>query len=236
MTKRLSPEEKKRRKKERREAKKKEKTQAAIPQAPKLTGNLCDDCAYEFGECEGVPKFAQEEGANDRVVECPAFVNVASMPTADKKPAPGPAAAKDEKPWDIALKRLDEFGKSILNSRAEEIREEAESYSGELPDILVHIVTQIIKREGGPTDGLVHETEGPVEEIIPEEQAATEAEREARRKHIQRFHQEEDFGTCQVCGQPLKRTAYNRERDAIRCVNGRCRQYRFIMQTIPTGI
>jgi len=68
--------------------------------------NLCDDCAYEFGECEGKPKFAKDQDETltgpdaDRVIECPAFVNVAAMPTADQATkeaaAPGPAAAEGE--------------------------------------------------------------------------------------------------------------------------------------------
>ena len=41
--------------------------------------NLCDECAYEFGACEGIPKFASEADPTlkgteaDRVVECKGF-------------------------------------------------------------------------------------------------------------------------------------------------------------------
>jgi hypothetical protein len=54
------------------------------------TSNLCDDCAFDFGACEGKPKFASEfqEGLTgaeaDRVVQCVTFKNVGDMPTADE--------------------------------------------------------------------------------------------------------------------------------------------------------
>lgn len=51
-----------------------------------------------------------------------------------------------------------------------------------------------------------------------------------------RFDQEEDFGKCQSCEQPLKRTAYSRYVDAVRCTNQRCRNYRVITKTVPTGV
>lgn len=53
---------------------------ASIP----LQVHLCDSCAYEFGECEGKPQFASEEGADDRVVQCEGYVSVEVMPTADE--------------------------------------------------------------------------------------------------------------------------------------------------------
>lgn len=208
--------------------------------------NLCDDCAYEFGECEGVPKFAQEEGADDRVVECSAFVNVAAMPTADKPFALGPApeivivcSGGCGRTTDGALKGKGEYkqiGESpvpewtcqeCLNKRA---REEEPVHLKESKDA----TREDTSREAE----LIHvkEKEGATEEEVAEDLAAMEADLEARRRKTQRFFQEEDFGTCQSCGQPLKRTALNRDLDAIRCVNGRCNQYRFIIKTISTGV
>lgn len=58
---------------------------------------------------------------------------------------------------------------------------------------------------------------------------APDAERLAAvkaRANIQRFKRNEDWGKCPACDRPLKRTAFNRTSDAIRCVNPRCRQYR----------
>jgi len=245
--------------------------------------NLCDDCAYEFGECEGKPKFASDQdktltGAEaDRVIECPAFLDVAKMPTAQEAAAQSPAAAgypglilvcsggcgkttegmtsetmsgefKDREdgevpewtcqdclnkrsPFDVALSRLGEFGQATLNARAGEIREEAERRFGpyaeptldEEADTLVLIVKEIVEREGGPT-----EEAGPEDQVI-----RTDLPKQPDPK---RFQAEEDFGTCQSCERPLKRTALNRYRDAIRCTNGRCRAYRAIVKTISTGV
>ena len=228
MTKKLTHEEKKKRKDVRKQQKAKSTTVKTITQpkpteppasdqAPPPPVNLCDDCAYEFGECEGVPKFAQEEGSDDRVVECAAFVNVAKMPTADqgKKEPPGPAAAEGE-------------------ARVCDIE-----HLGNYPDCFRDCPKD--ECDGKPVAQPSQEEEGAVEEEAvegetAEERAAREADLEARRQKTQRFYKEEDFGTCQSCGQPLKRTAFNRERDAVRCVNGRCNQYRFIIKTISTGV
>ena len=231
--------------------------------------NLCDDCAYEFGECEGKPKFAsaQDEtltgAAADRVIECAAFRNVAEMPTAQEAAAQGPAAAegearvcdiehlgnypdcfrdcpkdecdgvpaaahdgddKDEPTaFDLALSRLDEFGQAQLNARADEIREEADRRFGpdaeptteEMAGTLVLIVKDIIQEETEP-------------EYIPAPGPV--------RPDPKRFQAEEDFGTCPSCGRPLKRTAFNRYQDALRCTNGRCRAYRTVVKTISTGV
>ena len=51
-----------------------------------------------------------------------------------------------------------------------------------------------------------------------------------RRKNLQRFKREEDLGKCPACDRPLKRTALNRDRDAVRCTNPRCRQYRAVVR------
>lgn len=42
----------------------------------------------------------------------------------------------------------------------------------------------------------------------------------------------EDLGNCSSCEQPLKRTAYNRIMDAVRCVNPRCMMFREIFRRI----
>ncbi len=73
----------------------------AEPPKPPEDANLCDTCAYEVGQCDGVPKFASDsnpdlKGADaDRVVECSAWVNVESLPTAAEVKA-SPAAAGQE--------------------------------------------------------------------------------------------------------------------------------------------
>ena len=150
--------------------------------------NLCDDCAYEFGECEGIPKFASEADPTlkgteaDRVVECKGFRNVQDMPTADKGAADAeePAAEEPDKPE------------------------------------LVH----------------AQEEPGATEEAKAADVAVMEADLDERRRKIQRFQREEDFGKCPACDRPLKRTAFNRDRDAVRCTNPRCRQYRAVVRQV----
>lgn len=304
MTKKLSTQERANRRAARKQQKAASKTMKAVTQPKpeeKATDqeaqpvNLCDDCAYEFGECEGKPKFAKDQDetltgpAADRVVKCEGFLNVAKMPTAQEAVAPGPAAAEGPglvivcsggcgkttegialgtlsgefkevgegpvpkwtcqeclvkrdgpdanytTPFDEALKRLDEFGKSILNSRADLIRAEADLRFGpeadlspiEMADMLVRIVKEIIEREGGPTDGLAKEP-APETQVIRKDLP--------ERPDPKRFQVEEDFGNCPSCSRPLKRTALNRYQDGIRCTNGRCRAYRVIVKTVSTGV
>lgn len=207
--------------------------------------NLCDDCAYEFGECDGKPKFASElnpeltgESA-DHVVECEGFLNVAEMPNVDEIQAkaaglaepPGPEVKK-KTPIDLAMEELDKIGKSILTSREDEICIEADrrfavdntfATDEELANTLVLIVREIIEEEGG----------APAEE--PAEQKFVPAPPPAR-PDPKRFNKEEDFGACPSCVRPLKRTALNRYRDAIRCTNPRCRAYRAVVKTVSTGV
>ena len=155
-------------------------------------GNLCDECAYEFGACDGKPKFASDtdpalKGTEaDRVVECQTFVNVQAMPTADQGDAPGPAAAE------VAA---------------------SEDATGE--DELIHVI---------PIPGATDEAK---------KADAVKMAADARRANLQRFQREEDLGTCPACQRALKRTAFNRDRDAVRCTNPRCRQYRSIVRNIP---
>jgi len=279
MTDKLSDKEKKKRKEARKQQKQKSTTVKTITQPkpeepPAQPMNLCDDCAYEFGECGGKPKFASNQDETltgpeaDRVIECPAFVNVANMPTADqarKEAAAGPGAAaegearvcdiehlgnypdcfrdcpKDEcdgvpaaahedgdkaepTAFDLALSRLDESGQAQLNARADEIREEADRRFGpdaeptteEMAGTLVLIVQETIQEETAEPKYIP--APGPV------------------RPDPKRFQADEDFGTCPSCDKPLKRTAFNRYQDAIRCTNGRCRAYRTVVKTISTGV
>ena len=87
-----------------------------------------------------------------------------------------------------------------------------------MADTLVLIVKEMIEREGGPTEDQVIRTDLP------------------GRPDPKRFQAEEDFGTCQSCEGRLKRTAFNRYQDAVRCTNGRCRAYRAVVKTISTGV
>lgn len=199
MTKKLTEKEKRQRKEERRKSKQQKAPSPTVkvitqskPESktePDPNLNLCDNCAYEFGECGGSPKFASEEGADDRVVECNAFVPVEQMPTADQvtnEATAGPGAAAEES--------------------EEQIGQRAEAAVEVAPD------TERI-------------------DAIKARTVMTEA-----RPDPKRFQVEEDFGACQSCDQPLKRTALNRYQDAVRCVNGRCRAYRVIVKTISTGV
>lgn len=269
MTKKLSTEEKKRRKEERRKSNQQKPKSPTVKTVtvpkPEEATNLCDSCAYEFGECEGQPTFASDQDESlkgteaDRVIKCPAFVNVAVMPTAEElkkkeAAAPGPAAAEGEgkspTPWEIALGKLDKFGQAQLNARADEIRELAEAEialkfgpdasptNEQLADVLVGIVQETIKREGGPTDGLRKE------EAVAEEEDGLELAQEPiyvpappqARPDPKRFLKPQDFGNCPSCLRPLKRTAFNRYNDAVRCTNPRCRAYRTVVKTLSTGV
>jgi hypothetical protein len=213
--------------------------------------NLCDDCAYQFGECDGKPTFASDLDpeltgeAADRVVKCEGFVNVGSMPTKEELQKQGPDAAHDAddqvqpKPWDLALGRLDDFGQAILNSRADEIRAEAERrYEGEEPSAedmagtLVLIVQDIIEKEGGRTSGVEEEEKEKGADELPYVPAPPPDRPDPKRF----LEDQEDYGSCPSCNRPLKRTAYNRYQDAVRCTNPRCRSYRAVLKLISTGV
>lgn len=253
MTKALSDKEKKERKQKRKQQKAASKTVVKVTQPkhedpPAEPVNLCDDCAYEFGECEGKPKFADrlEEGLTgaeaDRVVECPAFRNVAEMPTADQ-------ARKEAAAQDPVVK----LGGNI----------ESTGNALQPPQVSTSEPEIIIVCSGGcgkTTEGMTSETmsgefkdfeEGQVPEWTCQDcldKAAAESGEEAKpedqviRKDLpirpdpKRFQAEEDFGTCPSCDKPLKRTALNRYQDAIRCTNGRCRAYRNVVKTVSTGV
>jgi len=200
MTKKLSDQAKKEKKEIRKQQKAASKTVKTVTQPkhedpPAEPVNLCDDCAYEYGECEGKPKFASDQDETltgpeaDRVIECPAFVNVAAMPTAQEAAAPGPAAA--------------------------EVKDQ-----GEGPDAA---------HDGGDK-GTAEAEEEPEPEV---KVIRTDLPKGPDPK---RFQAEEDFGACQSCERPLKRTAFNRYQDAVRCTNVRCRAYRAVVKTISSGV
>ena len=196
--------------------------------------NLCDDCAYEYGECEGKPKFASDQDktltgpAADRVVECEGFLNVAEMTTAQE------AAAKDTIP-EIVIVCSGGCGKTTKGMTSE-------TRSGEFKQVDESGVPEwtcldcLIKREGPAAahDGGDKGSDEAEEEPAPETQVIRTDLPE--RPDPKRFLAEEDFGTCQSCSRPLKRTALNRYQDAIRCTNGRCRAYRAVVKTISTGV
>lgn len=203
----------------------------AAPATPALV-NLCDDCAYEFGECEGTPKFAQDDDpiseGTDRVVECPAFVNVAEMPTADqatKEPtAPEPAAAEED-PGPIIV-CSGGCGKTTEGMTRE-------TMSGEFteavdPESMVNEWTCQDCLDKAAAEAEVEKFGAVVEDVIRQDLP--------ERPDPKRFKAEEDFGNCGSCEGPLKRTALNRYQDAVRCTNGRCRAYRAIVKTVSTGV
>ena len=229
MTKALTKAEKRDKKEARKQQKAASKTMKTVTQPKPMDQgiqeaepvNLCDDCAYEFGECEGKPKFASdfEEGltgpAADRVVKCEGFLNVAKMPTAQEAAAPSPAAAEAPGLVIVCSGGCGKTTESIIS----------EDTSGEFKEVGEGPVPQWTCQEC--LDKRAAESEPEVQVIradLPE------------RPDPKRFQAEEDFGLCQSCERPLKRTAFNRFRDAIRCTNPRCRAYRGIVKTVSTGV
>ena len=168
--------------------------------------NLCDTCAFEFGECDGTPKFGEEEGA-DNVVECKTWANVDDFPTADQGRKEPPAEGDQGKGPDAAHDG-DDKGPN-----------EPGGDQGEEPE-LVH----------------ENETEGATEEGKAEDRAVIRADLPARPDPKRFLEDTTDRGTCPGCERPLKRTALNRYRDAIRCTNPRCDQYRAVVKTVGTGV
>lgn len=231
MTKKLTDQEKKDNAKKRKQQKAPSTTVKTVT-VPKHEGpaeppadpvNLCDDCAYEFGDCEGKPKFASDQdetltGAEaDRVIECPAFVDVSKMPTAQetRQGAAGPGAAPEEP--NLILVCSGGCGKTTEGMTYE-------TRSGEFEDS---------EEEHIPVKWTCQEcldTEEPEPEV---KVIRTDL---PQRPDPKRFNKEEDLGTCQSCERPLKRTALNRYQDAVRCTNPRCRAYRVIVRHISTGV
>lgn len=199
MTKPLTKAEKDKRKKERREKRKQQKpasptVRTVVQPKPEKPVNLCDDCVYEYGSCEGTPKFASE--TDDRVVECQGFRPVDDVPPDQgQAAAPGPAAAPDQEP------PADEPPPADQGDQGPQ---------GDEPE-LIHA-----QEKEGATE------EGKAEDI--------------KRAPIDRFAKDTtDYGPCPSCGAPLKRTAYSRYVDAIRCTKGGCPNYRNIVKTVPSG-
>jgi len=211
MTKPLSDQEKKDNAKKRKQQKAPSTTSTHVTQ-PKHEGpaepsadpaNLCDSCAYEFGECEGKPKLASDTddtltgAAADRVVACEGFLNVEQMPTADQAKKNAEAAAK-------------------AGAAAEEPPQ------GEGPDAAHEGDDKV------PPEAEEEEPGEPEERYVPAPGPA--------KPNPKRFQTEEDFGACPSCQRPLKLTAFNRLHDAVRCTNPRCRAYRAVVKTVPTGV
>lgn len=220
MTKALTKAEKQRRKDERKKKGKQQKPVSPTvktiqqPARPNLGVNLCDECGYEFGQCEGTPKFASDFDPNlkgaaaDRVVECGGFLHIDQLPEDQGrtgKPDEGPGANADE--------------------LTEEEKEKQDGGFYDNPG----------GEPGVPQDVQEEEGEG---ELTPEvEERLTVIKAEAiQRAPLNRFAEDmTDYGACPSCGASLKRTAYSRYVDAIRCVNGRCSAYRNIIKTVPSG-
>ena len=196
--------------------------------------NLCDTCAFEFGECEGTPKFGEEEGS-DRVAECATWADVESVPTADQgKKEPPADPSQGEGP--VAAQDGDDKGPNKPGGDQGEARVCDVEHLGNYPRCF----------EDCPKD----ECDGKAAELVhlneDEEAEGTEEEKEADvavmradlpdRPDPKRFQEDIDRGACPGCERPLKRTAFNRYRDAIRCTNPRCPQYRAVLKTVGTGV
>jgi hypothetical protein len=69
--------------------------------------------------------------------------------------------------------------------------------------------------------------------ISTTETAKVEIIKAAPASKVSRFRRQEDLGNCQSCKNPLKRTALNRDIDAVRCINPRCSLYRVVIKNIP---
>ena len=237
MTKKLSSEVKKQRKDERRKSRQQkaksttvrtiEQPNPADQEAQQV--NLCDDCAYEFGECDGKPKFASDQDETltgtgaDRVTECPAFLNVADMPSAQEAAAAlGKPAEAYNCPPDCRFS----------------IPSDGSADNPEVGGCAVEDKIPLESRyENDPSLPICPEFQLPAppeEELEPEDQVIRTDLPE--RPDPKRFQAEEDFGTCPSCETPLKRTAFNRYQDAIRCTNGRCRAYRQVVRNLSTGV
>ena len=201
-------------KKEKKDARKQQKapsttsthvTQPKHTETPGAPVNLCDACAYEYGECEGKPKLAGDTddtltgSAADRVTACEGFLNVESMPTADQAKKDAEAAAKAGA---AAEQPAQEPGPAAAHDGGDKGQSEAEE-----------------EEPGKPEEPRFIPSPGPV---TPDPK---------------RFKNDKtDYGACPSCERPLKRTAFNRYFDTVRCTNPRCRAYRAVVKTVPTGV
>lgn len=200
--------------------------------------NLCDACAYEFGECEGKPKFASDQDealtgpAADRVTACEAFLNVESMPTVEelnKTKPPGLKSADIDYP-DIVLVCIGGCGNTTegmtFETRSGEFRQIDESG---VPEWTCQECVVRRDADKGSDEAEMEETEGPAEPVFVAVPGPV-------RPDPKRFQVEEDHGACPSCERTLKRTALNRYVDAVRCTNPRCRSYRGVVKTLSTGV
>ncbi len=264
MTKKLTNQEKKEKKAARKQQKAASTTVVTVTQ-PKHEGsaeppadlvNLCDTCAYECGECDGKPKFSIDVdleltgAAADRVVECKGFLNVEQMPTVQET-LKGQARYCDVEHLGNYPDCFQDCPKDVCDG----VPDAAHDAGDKLPELIIVCSGDC----GRTTDGALtgkgeyrQVDEGPVPEWTCQEcldKANVEAEEEtatdelpfvpAQRPDLpdpKRFNKEEDHGVCPSCEAPLKRTAFNRYVDAVRCTNPRCRSYRAVVKTLSTGV
>jgi len=237
MTKKLTNQQKTEKKAERRKSnqQKAPSTMKTTVNVPKPEGkvttdpdvNLCDTCAFEFGECEGTPKFGEEEGS-DRVVECKTWANVDTFPTADQGKKNPPAEPPQGEGPDAAHDG-DDKGPNEPGGDQGEPRVCDVEHLGNYPRCFEDCPKD--ECDGKPAE-LNHLNEGEGEADLATMRADLPA-----RPDPKRFQEDTtDRGACPGCERPLKRTAFNRYRDAIRCTNPRCPQYRAVVKTVGTGV
>lgn len=249
MTKALTKAEKKQRKEERRKANQQKPPSPTVktvvqPKRPNLEVNLCEGCAYEVGQCNGKPKFASDFDPNlkgaaaDRVVECVGFLAIDDLPPdqgrTGEPAAPGPAAAEEKPktgPRVCDIEHLGDFPDCFRDCPKDEC--------DGVPDPAHAGDDQPSQDEPegpyppGANDGEENDEGASLEPEPPPQVVKSEA---IERASLDRFATDKtDYGPCPSCDQPLKRTAYSRYVDAIRCTNGHCRAYRTIVRTVPTG-
>ena len=236
MTKKLTNQEKKEKKAIRKQQKPPSTTVQTVKQPkheepPADNVNLCDDCAYEFGECDGKPKFAIAQDPTltgapaDRVVKCEGFLNVQKMPTADQ--AESLAAAAKAAGAEVTETKVKRGGPDAAHDDDGEGPAEAEE---NLP-----LCEKCGRDPVMVKDGKVFNLCANCWGIMTEPETQVIRTDLPDRADPKRFLVEEDFGNCPSCSRPNKRTAFNRYQDAIRCTNPRCRAYRAIVKHISTG-
>ena len=243
MTKSLTKEEKQQRKQERRNSRQQRQASPTVRTVtqpkPNPTANLCDGCVYEYGECDGQPKFASDFDASlkgaaaDVVVECAAHKPVDDVPPDyGQAGAPGRGAAGT-----LVIVNLKDATYSLIEGqiKAKKITsEEAEDLQRRFIERTLPFAELKITDDPFALNGIELEEEpGPDEEAQEPKQVKAEP---IQRGAIDRFANDEiEYGLCPSCETKLKRTAYSRYVDAVRCTNPRCRAYRAIIKTVPTG-
>jgi hypothetical protein len=205
------------------------------PDNPDLTVDLCADCAYEVGHCEGKPKFSIDFDpsltgeAADRVVQCEGFLHIDQIPP-EAGSAGQPPAEPSQEP---KTEDQEEAHRPKTGPRSCDVE-----HLRDYPDCLEECGKD--KCDGVPIwspeemkggDGDEDATDEEREEDIQVMKADA-----VQRAPLDRFEKDKtDYGQCATCNQDLKRTAYSRYVDAIRCTNPRCRNYRLIVRTVASG-